>query len=214
MGSMRIGGGIWKGRRLAPAPGDVRPTTAQSREILFNWLGDRVRARRCLDLFAGAGSLSLEAISRGAAAATMLEFNGRRCRALRQQSDVLLTSSPDTDLRDRLKIQRCDSLRWLRRTLKEIRLNSASPTEGPNLASPTEGWDLIFVDPPYGYAQLADCLQLTTEIALASALSDCLLYLETDARTQQGAPEPWVLEKQRRFSDHWLRLYRLGAPCS
>lgn len=202
---VRIGGGIWKGRRLSQAPGEVRPTTAQSREVLFNWLGERIRGRHCLDLFAGAGALSLEAVSRGAATATMIEIDGKRCQALRKQLATLLATSPDETPSNCMMLTRTDALRWLPHTTRRL-------ARQPN--DPPPHWNLIFVDPPYDWNRLGDCLQRLTDLVavMHPPPADCLLYLETGTRVETGAPKPWVLESDRRASDHWLRLYRLESP--
>ena len=69
---MRIIAGAFKGRRLAPVKGRIRPTAAKVREAIFNILGSAVAAARVLDLFAGTGALGIEALSRA-----------RGCRGLR-----------------------------------------------------------------------------------------------------------------------------------
>ena len=64
---MRIIAGAFKGRRLAPVKGRIRPTAAKVREAVFSILGPAVGGLRVLDLFAGTGALGIEALSRGAA---------------------------------------------------------------------------------------------------------------------------------------------------
>ena len=64
---MRVTGGIGKGRRLkVPAGSRVRPTSDKVKQALFNILGDKVRGAVFLDLYAGAGGVGIEALSRGA----------------------------------------------------------------------------------------------------------------------------------------------------
>ena len=71
---MRIIAGEARGRRLyAPAGEDTRPTADRVRESLFNILGARVRDARVLDLFGGTGAMALEALSRGAARAVIVD---------------------------------------------------------------------------------------------------------------------------------------------
>ncbi|MDT8895098.1 16S rRNA (guanine(966)-N(2))-methyltransferase RsmD [Halomonas sp. I1] len=82
-GQLRIIGGEYR-RRLLPVvdlPG-LRPTPDRVRETLFNWLGPTLAGARVLDLFAGTGALGLEALSRGAHEATLVEFDSRASRAL------------------------------------------------------------------------------------------------------------------------------------
>ncbi|MGH8623577.1 MAG: RsmD family RNA methyltransferase, partial [Burkholderiales bacterium] len=71
---VRIIGGAWRSR-LVPFPTrpDLRPTPDRVRETLFNWLGQDLGGRSCLDLFAGSGALGFEAASRGARRVVMVE---------------------------------------------------------------------------------------------------------------------------------------------
>ena len=74
LGQVRLIGGRWRGSKLpvADVPG-LRPTSDRVRETLFNWLGPVLPGARVLDLFAGSGALGLEALSRGAASAVLVE---------------------------------------------------------------------------------------------------------------------------------------------
>src|SRR5438093_9039612 len=81
--AIRIIGGQWRGRRLRfPNLPGLRPTPDRVRETLFNWLGQDLAGRRTLDLYAGSGALSLEALSRGATLAVALDRNAALIRAL------------------------------------------------------------------------------------------------------------------------------------
>ena len=81
-GQIRIIGGQWRGRKLpVPDSPGLRPTTDRVRETLFNWLAPVMVDAHCLDCFAGSGALGLEALSRYAANATLLEMD----RAVSQQ---------------------------------------------------------------------------------------------------------------------------------
>lgn len=74
-GQIRIIGGQWRGRKLpVPSSPGLRPTTDRVRETLFNWLAPVIQGARCLDCFAGSGALGLEALSRYAGSATLLEY--------------------------------------------------------------------------------------------------------------------------------------------
>src|SRR5271168_2194552 len=88
--SVRIIGGIWRGRRVHfPDMPALRPTPDRVRETLFNWLQHSLDGTRCLDLFAGSGALGLEALSRGAAEVVFVEQFPAASRTL-QQHLVLL----------------------------------------------------------------------------------------------------------------------------
>ena len=71
----------------------LRPTPDRVRETLFNWLGQDLTGRRCLDLFAGSGALGFEAASRGAAEVVMVENNRAAFRALQENSGKLACAS-------------------------------------------------------------------------------------------------------------------------
>ena len=87
---IRIIGGAWRRRviRFPPAAG-VRPTPDRVRETLFNWLGQDLSGRRCLDLYAGSGALTLEAASRGATLAVAVDRNRVLVEALRATAAAL-----------------------------------------------------------------------------------------------------------------------------
>jgi 16S rRNA (guanine(966)-N(2))-methyltransferase RsmD len=119
---VRIVGGRWRSRilRFADSPG-LRPTPDRVRETLFNWLGQDLTGRVCLDLFAGSGVLGLEAASRGARAVVMVERDPQAVRALQ------------------------DNLRMLQ--AGAVRLVQADALEF--LSSDAGSYDVVFLDPPY-----------------------------------------------------------------
>lgn len=87
---MRVIGGEFRGRRLRAPRGDqTRPTADRVREALFNVLAPFIADATVLDLFAGSGALGLEALSRGAASAVLVESDAVVCRVLRQNVATL-----------------------------------------------------------------------------------------------------------------------------
>ncbi len=121
---LRILGGELRGRRLQ-VKGDVRPTESRVRAALFSIWQPRLAGSRFLDLFAGSGAVGLEAISRGADSACLIDDDPRVLSALRRNCAEL---APDTT-------------RILRRKLP----GSKRPDFGGR-------FDLIFADPPYAVA--------------------------------------------------------------
>ncbi len=119
---VRIIGGRDRGRRLhfPDVPG-LRPTPDRVRETLFNWLGQELPGRRCLDLYAGTGALSFEAASRGAALAVAVERLRRTCDALRANAALLGGTAVEIHCAD---------------------------ARG-HLAREGRSFDLIFLDPPF-----------------------------------------------------------------
>src|SRR5688572_7879345 len=85
VGQVRIIGGKWRGTKLpVPLSPGLRPSSDRVRETLFNWLMPRIGGARVLDLFAGSGALGLEAVSRGAGQATLVERDAGLAGQLRE----------------------------------------------------------------------------------------------------------------------------------
>ena len=125
---VRIIGGLWRSRILRfPDVDGLRPTPDRVRETVFNWLGQDLSGRHCLDLFAGSGALGFEALSRGAASVTMVERNPGAFRALRENAALLDAAH--------LNLVCGDAIEFLRRT--------------------ADMFDVMFLDPPFG-EQLPD----------------------------------------------------------
>ena len=82
MSSLRVTAGTLRGRRVPVPPRDVRPTSERARQAYFNIVGSRVAGARFLDLFAGSGIFSFEAVSRGAASATAVEQDKKYAAAI------------------------------------------------------------------------------------------------------------------------------------
>jgi 16S rRNA (guanine966-N2)-methyltransferase len=98
---VRIIGGAFRGRvvRFPPVPG-MRPTPDRVRETLFNWLGQALTGKRCLDLYAGSGALSLEAASRGAALVAAVDVNRVLIEALRSTAALFGAATLETHVGD------------------------------------------------------------------------------------------------------------------
>src|SRR5437867_11656710 len=82
MSSLRVTAGTLRGRRVPVPPREVRPTSERARQAYFNIVGARIENARFLDLFAGSGIFSLEAVSRGAASAMAIEENQKNAAAI------------------------------------------------------------------------------------------------------------------------------------
>ena len=122
---MRVTGGSVKGRRLrATRAASMRPTTDTARRTMFDILGARPRGAVVLDLFAGAGTLGIEALSRGAREATFVEKDREACGIIARNLDLAGFSGVGL-------IKRADVVRFLSGT-------------------PETAFDLVFLDPPYG----------------------------------------------------------------
>ena len=92
MNEVRIIGGKWKRRKLRfPNRPTLRPTPDRARVTLFNWLAPSIEGAHCLDAFAGSGALGFEALSRGAASATLLDDDPLVVGALRENEAYAIT---------------------------------------------------------------------------------------------------------------------------
>src|SRR5215217_6057718 len=125
---MRVIAGELKGQRLvAPRGWKVRPTSDRVREAIFSALGERVVGARVADLYCGTGALAIEALSRGATAAVLVD----------QDTRPALGNVQRLGLADRAELVRADVGRWLHQV-------SSSSAAGK--------FDLVFVDAPYRLA--------------------------------------------------------------
>jgi 16S rRNA (guanine966-N2)-methyltransferase len=178
-GQVRVIGGRWRGTRLTvpPLPG-LRPTPDRVRETLFNWLQPALPRARVLDLFAGSGALGLEAVSRGAAAALLVERDPRACEALREV--VARLSAHDV-----VTVLRGDALAVL-----------DAPLHGR--------FDIVFVDPPFA----AGAWQAVLERLPAWLAEDAWLYLESPAGEPQRLPAGWQLHREGTTRGTRHALYR------
>ena len=132
---VRIIGGEYRSRLLRFPPAmQLRPTPDRVRETLFNWLGQDLAARTCLDLFAGSGALGFEAASRNAATVVMVERDREIFAALQENQRVLGAA--------RTRLVHRDALEFIR---EEARLTA-------------QRYDIIFLDPPYTFGKTEELL--------------------------------------------------------
>ncbi len=153
---MRVIAGSHRGRRLFALAGrSIRPTADRLRESLFNILHPRPAGMSVLDLFAGTGALGIEALSRGAVAATFVDH-------AREAVAVIERNLAQLGLAHAARVMRWDIARNLH-----------------CLRSPPDRFDLVFMDPPYGRGLVQPALRhLADSGCLASA---ALLLIEHDA---------------------------------
>jgi 16S rRNA (guanine966-N2)-methyltransferase len=175
---VRVVAGRWGGRRLQAPRGDAtRPTSDRVREALFSILAARVVDARVLDLFAGSGALGIEALSRGAAAATFVDSAPAAIRAIRANLQALGAEA---------EVRRADARRFLDSASAEARQ-----------------YDLVFLDPPY---RLAGRLGGELTVALAAVLAPgAAVVAESDRRAPLGLELP-ILD-ERRYGDTLIRIH-------
>lgn len=179
---MRIIAGHAGGRRLQVPPQGTRPTTDRVREALFSSLDAHVRDRpdgwstvRFLDLFAGSGAVGLEALSRGAAAATLVERD-RRCLEILRRNVAAVDP--------RARVVAADALAW-------------DPGDGV--------FDVIFADPPYDLPDEQVHRLLAALAGSGSIDPEALVIVERARRSGTPWPaDGWEHLRKREYGDSAL----------
>jgi len=177
-GKIRIIGGRWRGTRLdvPDAPG-LRPTSDRVRETLFNLLQPVLPGARVLDLFAGSGALGLEALSRGAASAVLVERDTRLAASLRTIAARLQGG-------EAANVVQADALAWLH-------------------GQPDGSFDLAFVDPPFDANFWGGVLPVLTRKLSANGW----LYVESPHSAAAAPPPDWALHREGRTREVRYALY-------
>lgn len=184
---MRIISGDARGRKLfAPAGEDTRPTADRIRESLFNIIGSRVYDAQVLDLFGGTGAMALEALSRGAARAVIVDMAREAIQSIDRNARAVLRD----DL-SRVRILRADY---------RSAIGSLTGTS----------FDLVFLDPPYRMVEAyGDALARLRSIgALAE---DCLIVLERARDRIVPLPKGFVSFDTRHYGATSVELVREAA---
>ena len=179
-GVVRIIAGKWRGRRLiVPDVQGLRPTPDRVRETLFNWLAPIIQGAHCLDLFAGSGSLGMEALSRGAASMVMVD-----------QSPAVVTL-----LQEELAAFGAENAQAYCATI-------------PRQLRPLDHRvDIVFLDPPYqADLLLPACHYLEEHGFLADSAH---IYLEArQVIKDNDLPSNWRLLKSQRAGQVFYHLAR------
>ncbi|MEW6720692.1 MAG: 16S rRNA (guanine(966)-N(2))-methyltransferase RsmD [Thermodesulfobacteriota bacterium] len=180
---MRVVAGRWKGRTLrAPRGMAVRPTTDRVREAVFSVLGERVVGSRVLDLFAGTGAMAIEALSRGAATAVLVESFPPAVEAVK--ANLAAVGAPQAA---------CLSMDY-RKALRR-------------LAAGGEKFSLVFLDPPYGKGLLE---RAGEEIRRAGILDPgAIVVAESAAREAAPAPGGWIRVSEKRYGDTRVSFFEV-----
>jgi 16S rRNA (guanine966-N2)-methyltransferase len=184
---VRVIAGALKGRRLVTPRGvTTRPTADQVRIALMDTLGPWLPDARVLDLFAGAGGVGLEALSRGAAHATFVERDPRAFAALVENIRTL-------DLEARAHVVRGDVARQLGR-----------------LAAEGRRFEIVFLDPPYA---TDDGERALAELGSGALLAPNGIVIAQHLTKRRPAPECGVLRafRDRRFGETTLTFFRAGG---
>ena len=184
-GEIRIIGGLWKRTKLSVAdfPG-LRPTPDRVRETLFNWLGQDLSGWRCVDAFAGTGALGFEAASRGASHVLMVEQQPAMVAQLQATATKLQAGM--------VRVERGDGVGALKRV-------------------PAKSIDLVFLDPPFEAAGVADAVLSAASLAVTDA---GFIYLESPKALSAEDAEVFGLQVHRFGKAgmvHYHLLQKLAA---
>ncbi len=181
---LRIIGGRWRGRKFPFAElNGLRPTGDRIRETLFNWLAADIHGARCLDLFAGSGALSLEALSRGAANATMWENQKPACQLLRSHLSQLNEQLGEQEA----QVEQAD-------TLTRLQQRNTGP-----------GFDIVFMDPPFAGELWADC---AAALENGNWLAEnALIYIESPKGQAFTLPKEWRSWRSKNSGQVCYQLY-------
>lgn len=172
------------GRRSISVPQSVtRPSTDRLREALFSILSNMIPGARVLDLYAGSGALGLEALSRGASSAVMVDDSREACRVIEKNLLALALANG--------RVVQAEVARFLKRE--------------------QAGYDLVFADPPYH--KNADSRDYVKEILecerLPAILADgAMLIIEDPPENQRGDVAGWKLIDQRSYGGCGILFYQ------
>jgi 16S rRNA (guanine966-N2)-methyltransferase len=188
---MRISGGVAKGRRTATeklqggkVPGErLRPTSSKVREALFDIIRNRLESAHFVDLYAGSGTVGLEALSRGAEHVVFVEPDKFRTVMIQKNIESMGFSG-------NASISRTDAEKFLKKAAFE-----------------SSGYDIVFLDPPYRSEEIEKVLPL---IGTSKILNDEGLVIVEHffKKTPPRVAGSLILSKQYRYGDTVLTLYR------
>lgn len=179
MASLRITAGSFRGRRVALPKGDVRPTSERARQAFFDIVGSRVGGGRFLDLFAGSGIFSFEALSRGATEAVAVDSSRAQIAAIGQLAREL-----EVPLR----------------TIVSDAIAAIDRLHGV-------AFDVVYADPPYAYDRYDDLLMaIDSGLTLAP---EAVVAIEHRRRTEPFTATPKRLEPSRRaeYGEVWISFF-------
>ncbi|MBD3867086.1 MAG: 16S rRNA (guanine(966)-N(2))-methyltransferase RsmD [Acidobacteria bacterium] len=187
VGSLRIIAGSLKGRKIrVPEVAGVRPTPDRVREAMFSILGETVAAARVLDVYAGSGSLGLEAYSRGASTVVFLESDRVVCKALQSTlEDLAVTGHCRTVL--------------------------GRAGRSPGCIMDVAPFDLVLADPPYSEQAAADLLIWLSDPGLVAEEGRVVLERESGGEATGGDGSRFQHVRTARYGRTALDFYSVSG---
>jgi 16S rRNA (guanine966-N2)-methyltransferase len=187
---MRVIAGSAGGIPLHTPRTDLRPTMDRVKGAIFSSLGEKIIGARVLDLFAGSGSLGIEALSRGAASATFVENNPRAVETIKRNLEKTRLAGANAT------VHTLDIFSFLDR-----------------LAAP-QMFDIVFADP--SYAKSPGERDFAPELLASRSLTHTLtpngiFVLEKLPDQQLRSPEPWELIRARKYGATEVAFFKISA---
>jgi len=175
--TLRITGGFLKGRKITLLEkSGVRYTSSKVREAIFNILGD-MKGKKVLDLFAGSGSFTIEALSRGAFSSTSVEID-------REMARILAENLTSLDLNNHCHVLSMDVIYAV-----------------PFLSKKASSYDIIFMDPPYERGHVGETMELLKTYKIYDA--GTLVVIEHSKREKPAlsGPDEWHQVTSKGYGD-------------
>jgi 16S rRNA (guanine966-N2)-methyltransferase len=202
---LRITGGNLGGRLLKSPPGETRPTQDKVRQAIFSALGEFTVGARVLDLFAGCGTLGLEAWSRGAAEVTLVESDRKTLDVLKENMRLLCAEAGT-----KLRCVGSDVFKFLEMA---ARAGVVAPAHKAEASAAAGGmFDLVLADPPYDRAGVQRWLEKTLPALEAGPIlrSGGFLVFEMGAHERPVERAGWALIWDRTYGGTRVVMYRRG----
>jgi 16S rRNA (guanine966-N2)-methyltransferase len=182
MAGLRVGSGELKGRKLSTPKGSQRFSSGRTKKAIFDFLAPRLEGAKVADLFAGAGGLGIEALSRGAVFCLFVDADARSVSVLRKNMAKLFTPG-------RYEVRRQDFRRALEKLFAE-----------------GERFDLVLADPPYRPEFLEEFAKAWSHCPVLAGGG--ILALEHSKRQKFTVPENLVFLERRMYGDTAVSYFK------
>ena len=190
MPHLRITAGSLRGRRIPVPPHDVRPTSERARQAFFNIVGPRIAGAHFLDLFAGSGVFSFEAVSRGAADAVAIDSSKQNVVAIQR-----LAKEWNVPVKGMVAdvMHEVASGQWPGAGLASLATGDRPPAT------------IVYADPPYDFAQYDALLDVIDRISLEK---DAIIALEHRRKTNLASETNHLrFVRRAEYGEVWISMY-------
>nr|CRH04625.1 putative rRNA (guanine-N(2)-)-methyltransferase [Candidatus Magnetococcus massalia] len=197
---LKITGGEWRGRQLdSPRDQRIRPTGVKAREALFNIIGPNLDGIHWLELYAGSGVMALEALSRGAASATLVEQSPQSFELIQQNIAKLQPSAPVLPIRGA-----ADKPATFENLQKKAH-KGIDATWCPNI---------IFMDPPYGKGLVMRSLDILAHWPILQGRPVQVIAEHEPRAKLELKQSPWKVQGMRRYGQTVITFFTAtwGGP--